>query len=176
MSEMSKSEEFKIVDELKPGLRSINLKVRCNSKNEIRDIVSKKTGENLRVTEAVVGDETGSILLTLWNDDIEKMQTEKVYKLTNAYTTVFKGSLRLNLGKYGSMEEIDENTPAEVKLDNNLSDKVYEQERTFRPRYGGGDRSGGYGGGRPYRSDRGGYRGGGGGRDRGDSRNSRRRY
>jgi replication factor A1 len=172
MSEMYKSEEFKIVDELKPGLRSINLKVRCNSKNEIRDIVSRKTGENLRVTEAVVGDETGSILLTLWNDDIEKMQPDHVYKLSNAYTTVFKGSLRLNLGKYGSMEEIEESTPAEVKLDNNLSDKVYEQERSFRPRYGGGDRSGGYGG-RPYRSDRGGYRSG---RDRGEGRNSRRRY
>lgn len=171
MSKMSESEEFKIVDELKPGLKSINMKVRCSSKNETRDIVSRKTGENLRVTEAVVGDETGSILLTLWNDDIDKMQPDHVYKLSNAYTTVFKGSLRLNLGKYGSMEEIDENTPAEVKLDNNLSDKVYEQERSFRPRYGGGDRTGGYGG-RPYRSDRSSYRGG---RDRGEGK-GRRRY
>jgi replication factor A1 len=173
---MSESEEFKIVDELKPGLRRINIKVRCNSKNEVREIVSKKTGETLRVTEALVGDETGSILLTLWNDDIDKMQSDHVYELSNTYTTVFKGSLRLNLGRYGNLKEINENAPAEVKLDNNLSDKVYEQERTFRPRYGGGDRSGGYGGGRPYRSDRGGYRGGG-GRDRGGGyRNSRRRY
>ncbi|MEM3587972.1 MAG: hypothetical protein QXO71_11725 [Candidatus Jordarchaeaceae archaeon] len=168
---MSKSEEFKIVDELKPGLRNINLKVRCSSKNETRDIVSRKTGESLKVTEAVVGDETGSILLTLWNDDIDKMQPDHVYKLSNAYTTVFKGSLRLNLGKYGTLEEIDESTPAEVKLDNNLSDKVYEQERSFRPRYGGGDRTGGYGG-RQYRSDRDSYRGG---RDRGEGK-GRRRY
>nr|MDO8082033.1 single-stranded DNA-binding protein [Candidatus Freyarchaeota archaeon] len=138
---MSESEEFKVVDELRPGLRRLNLKVRCNSKNEEREIVSRKTGETLRVTEALVRDETGSVLLTLWNDDIDKMQPDHVYQLSNAYTTVFKGSLRLNLGKYGSMEEINESTPAEVKLDNNLSNKVYEQERSFRPRYGGGDRT-----------------------------------
>ncbi|MGQ9721460.1 MAG: single-stranded DNA-binding protein [Candidatus Jordarchaeum sp.] len=154
---MSESQEFKIVDELRPGLRGINIKVRCNSKNEVREIVSRKTGETLRVTEALVGDETGSILLTLWNEDIDKMEPDNVYQLNNSYTTVFKGSLRLNLGKYGSMEKIKESTPAEVNTANNLSDKVYEQERRFRPRYG--DRPGGYGGGgKPYRGERRGYR------------------
>ncbi len=157
---MSQSEEFKIVDELRPGLRGINIKVRCSSKNEEREVVSRKSGETLRVTEALVGDETGSILLTLWNDDIDKMEPDHIYQLSNAYTTIFKGSLRLNLGKYGTVKEIDESTPAEIKLENNLSDKVYEQERSYRPRYGG-DRS--YGG-RPYRSDRRGYR------DRGSGR------
>jgi replication factor A1 len=169
---MSESEEFKIVDDLKPGLRRLNLKVRCNSKGEEREIVSKKTGETLRVTEALVGDETGSVLLTLWNDDIDKMQPDHVYQLNNAYTTVFKGSLRLNLGKYGSMEELNESTPAEVKLDNNLSNKVYEQQRSFRPKYGGAGRFSGQSGGRPYKSDRGSYRGG---RDRGETRERRRR-
>ena len=156
---MSQSEEFKIVDELRPGLRGINIKVRCNSKNEEREVVSRKSGETLRVTEALVGDETGSVLLTLWNEDIDKMEPDHIYQLGNVYTTVFKGSLRLNIGKYGTMKEIDESTPAEINLGNNLSDKVYEQERRYRPRYGGGgDRSDRYGG-RPYRSDRSGYRG-----------------
>lgn len=167
---MSESEEFKIVNDLKPGLRKLNLKVRCNSKNEERSIVSKKTGETLRVAEALVGDETGSVLLTLWNDDIDKMQPDHVYQLSNAYTTVFKGSLRLNLGKYGSMEELDEETPATVKVDNNLSNKVYEQERSMRPRFGGTDRFSGYGGGRPYKADKGKYRGG-----KGEGREKRRR-
>ncbi|MEM3586153.1 MAG: hypothetical protein QXO71_02425 [Candidatus Jordarchaeaceae archaeon] len=168
---MSESEEFKIVDELKPGLKRLNLKVRCSSKNEEREIVSRKTGETLRVTEALVGDETGSVLLTLWNDDIDKMQPDRVYRLSNAYTTVFKGSLRLNLGKYGSMEELDEDTPATVKLDNNLSNKVYEQERTFRPKYGGIDKLSGYGG-KPYKMDKGKYRGG---RGKGENRERRKR-
>ena len=159
---MSETEEFKIVNELKPGLRGINIKVRCNSKNEEREVISRRTGETLRVTEALVGDETGSVLLTLWNEDIDRMQEDRVYQLSNAYTTVFKGSLRLNIGKYGSMEEIESDEPVEVNLENNLSDKVYEQEPRYRPRYGGERTSFGYGG-RPYRS---------GGR----SRRDRRRY
>jgi len=158
---MSEPEEFKVVEDLRPGQRGLNLKVRCDSKNEARDIVSRKTGENLRVTEALVGDETGSVLLTLWNEDIEKMEPDHVYKLSNAYTTVFKGSLRLNLGKYGTMEEIEEETPAEVNTENNLSNRVYEQERRPHPRYGGGERPQYTG--KPFR------------RDRGGSRNSRRR-
>ncbi|MGQ9721674.1 MAG: hypothetical protein ACUVXA_10180 [Candidatus Jordarchaeum sp.] len=153
---MSESQEFKNVSDLRPNLRGVNLKIRCNSKNEEREVVSKKTGETYRVTEALVGDETGSILLTLWNEDIDKMKIDHVYQLNNVYTTVFKSSLRLNLGKYGSMEEIDESTPAKINTENNLSKRVYQQPQRPHPQYGGGDRYGGYGG-RPYRSDRGGY-------------------
>ena len=62
----------------------------------------------------------------------------------------------------------------QVDVENNISDKVYEQEPRYRPRYGGGGRSsygrGGGGGGRSYRGNR---RGGGGG---GYSRGSRKRY
>ena len=166
---MSQSEEYSVVEDLRPGLRSINIKVKCGSKAEEREVISRKTGETLRVTEALVGDATGCILLTLWNDDIDKAQTDHVYELGNVYTTVFRGSLRLNIGKYGSMEEIEgADDFGEINEENNLSDKVYEQQR--RPRYGGG------GGGRSY-GDRGyGGRGGGGGGRNYSDRRPRRRY
>ncbi|MFX1295892.1 MAG: single-stranded DNA-binding protein [Promethearchaeota archaeon] len=160
---MTEAEEFKVINDLRPGLRGINIKVRCSSINEEREVVSRKTGEPQRVTEALVGDETGSILLTLWNEDIDKMQIQHIYRLGNAYTTIFRGSIRLNIGRYGSIEEIEEETPSEVNTENNLSDKVYEQEPRYRPRYSGsgGGRSGYSGGGRrPYRGNKGGYSGG----------------
>ncbi|NVM01000.1 MAG: single-stranded DNA-binding protein [Candidatus Helarchaeota archaeon] len=156
---MSETEEFIIVDELKPGLRGINIKVRCNSKNEEREVISRKTGETFKVTEALVGDETASILLTLWNDDIDKVEIDKNLKLINVYTTVFKGSLRLNIGKYGSFEEISDEELNEVNTENNLSNREYEQPRKFRREYGGGGGrfSQGRGGQfkrRPYRGDK----------------------
>jgi replication factor A1 len=167
---MAQPEEFKVVSDLRPGLRGINVKVKCLSKNEEREVVSKNTGDALRVTEALVGDQSGSILLTLWNDDIDKIELEKVYQLNNTYTSVFKGSLRLNIGRDGTAAEINE-AITEVNETNNLSDKVYEDRRSSRPSYGG-DRSSsrGYGGGG----------GRSGGYDRrsssGDNRNFRRRY
>jgi ssDNA-binding replication factor A large subunit len=168
---MAQPEEFKVVSDLRPGLRGINVKVKCLSKNEEREVVSKNTGDALRVTEALVGDQSGSILLTLWNDDIDKIELEKVYQLNNTYTSVFKGSLRLNIGRDGTAAAITE-AITEVNETNNLSDKIYEDRRSFRPSYGG-DRSSsrGYGGGGGGRS---------GGYDRrgssGDNRGYRRRY
>nr|MDO8082902.1 single-stranded DNA-binding protein [Candidatus Freyarchaeota archaeon] len=141
-----------IVENLRPDLKSINVKFKVESLNDEREIVSRKTGETLRVTEALVGDSSRSILLTLWNEDIDKVETGHVYQLNNGYTTVFKGSLRLNIGRYDSLEEVEDSEEMDVNTENNLSNKVYEQERRFRPRYGG--QGPGYGS-RPYRSDRG---------------------
>ena len=149
---MNSTEEFKVISDLEPSIRGVNIKVRCNSKIEEREVISKKTGETLRITEALVGDETGSILLTLWNDDIDKVEVEHVYQINNAYTTVFKGSLRLNTGKYGSIEEINEEGPAEVNIENNLSKIIYEQPR-FRPKYGSGGQRRDFGR-KPFRSNK----------------------
>jgi replication factor A1 len=162
------STELKKVEELRPGLRGINLKVKCGTKNEEKEVVSKQTGETLRVTEALVGDESGSILITLWNDDIDKMQSDHVYKVTNAYTTVFKTSLRLNIGKYGAFEEIQEEVAPNFDDTGNVSKKEYQQRPRSGPRFEGGGRPRGREeGGRPYGGDRG-DRGGRG--DRGDRR------
>nr|MDO8080519.1 single-stranded DNA-binding protein [Candidatus Freyarchaeota archaeon] len=157
-----------IVENLRPGLKSINVKFKCDSINEARETVSRQTGDTNRVTEALVGDSSASILLTLWNDDIDKIKVGSVYQLNNGYTNIFKGSLRLNVGKYGSLDEVENGEEIEINKENNLSDKIYEQEQRFRSygrdrSYGSGS---GYGGSRPY------------GRDRSYSRDSgsRRRY
>jgi len=163
---MSESEELKKVEELRPGLRGINLKIKCGTKNDEKEVVSKQTGETLRVTEAIVGDESGSILMTLWNDDIDKMVSDHVYKVSNAYTTVFKTSLRLNIGKYGAFEEIQEEVTPNFDDALNTSKKEYQQRPRSGPGFEGGRPRDREEGGRPYRGDRGdrGDRG----RDRGD--------
>jgi len=63
--------------------------------------------------------------------------------------------MRLNVGRYGTLEVAKEALAGEVNTENNMSSKVYEQER--RPFRGGGRSYGGrgdYGG----RDRRGGYR------------------
>ncbi|MHA1131582.1 MAG: hypothetical protein ACTSRC_16005 [Candidatus Helarchaeota archaeon] len=130
-SELSsdEQEEYTAVKNLRPSLRSINLKVKCASIDETREGYSKKTGESYKVTEALVGDETGCVLVTLWNEIIQQIEVDKVYSFTNVYTSIFKNSLRLNIGKYGKVEEIDEESPIELNEENNLSNEFYEQPR-----------------------------------------------
>jgi replication factor A1 len=110
------------VDELKPYSKKVELTVKILKLNEIREVQSKLDQATHKVTEALVGDSTGTVLLTLWDDTIAKVGEGNVYNIGNAYTSLFKSSLRLNLGRYGTLEESSE-TIETVKEDNNLSEK-----------------------------------------------------
>lgn len=148
------------VDSLNPQSRQLNLTVKVVKKGEARETVSRSDGSSHKVVDALVGDETGAIYMTLWDDNIEKVKDGDIIDVKNGYVSLFKGSMRLNIGRFGSFEA-SQAAIAEVNDKNNLSDKTFEQERRpyqgFRPRYGdeGGYRGGGRGGG----SGGGGFRG-----------------
>ena len=131
------------VGNLNPGSRSLNMTVKVVSKNPVREVVSRRDGSSHRVTEALVGDETGSILLTLWDDTIDSITEDDVVDVNNGYVRLFRGSMRLNIGRFGSLEASEEDIES-VNTENNMSDRQYEQER----RYSGYGR-------RPYQQKRG---------------------
>ncbi len=137
-AEVPEAEEFIKVDQLKPESRGVNTIVKVASKSETREVLSRRDGSTHRVTDALVGDETASIYLTLWDESIDKINEAVTLRIRNAYVNLFKGSMRLNLGRYGEFEVVEDSPIAEVNTGNNLSDKQYEQERrypTFRPLY-----------------------------------------
>lgn len=155
------------VSELGPYSKQVNTTVKVVTKGEARETVSRQDGTTHRVLDALVGDETGAIYMTLWDDNIDKVNDGDTVNVKNGYVRPFKGSMRLNIGRYGTLEPAA--TPlGDVNTQNNLSDKQVE-ERPYRS-YGGG---GGYGGGRRYGGGGGyggGYGGGGGGYGRGRGR------
>ncbi len=131
------------VGELTPQSRAVNVTAKVVSKSEIRDIPMGRDGSAHRVCDALVGDETGSIYLTLWDDNIEKVNEEDTIRIENGYVTLFKGNMRLNIGKYGKMATAEEPFEGEVNTENNVSSKTYDQpRRSFRR---GGYGRGGYG-------------------------------
>lgn len=125
------------VSGLRPFQKKIDLVVKVVQLNESREVSSKLDNTQHKVTEALVGDATGSILLTLWDDAINAIESGKVYSIQNAYTSTFRNSLRLNLGRYGKMEASTQEI--EVKADNNISEKEISV-----PRRGGGGNYGRY--------------------------------
>ena len=68
------SEEFKVVSDLRPKLREVNLKFKVVEKSEPREVTSQKDGSTHKVAEAVIGDETGNIKMTLWDDQIDMLE------------------------------------------------------------------------------------------------------
>ncbi|MBI4053314.1 MAG: single-stranded DNA-binding protein [Candidatus Diapherotrites archaeon] len=112
------------VSEIRPYGKKIDLTVKALKKNEEREVSSKLDGSTHKVTEALVGDETGTVLLTLWDDTIAKVEEGKSYKVTNAYASFFKNSLRVNIGRFGTIEESPE-TVENANEKNNLSEKEF---------------------------------------------------
>lgn len=124
--------EYAKVDTLKPGFRNVSLVVKVVNVGASRTIFSRRDQAEHRVAEALVGDETGSILLTLWDDQIEAFSPEDVLEIKNGYTSLFRGSLRMNIGRYGTAEKVDKEV-GEVNTKNNLSEKRYEGTMWTRP-------------------------------------------
>jgi len=131
------------VGELTPNSRAVNVTAKVVSKGEVRSTTSGRDYSAHRVVDALVGDETGCVYLNLWDDNIDKVKEGDILKIKNGYVNLFRGNIRLNIGRYGSFEVVTEPIIKEVNTENNVSSKQYEQERRFGGRYGG-DR-GGYG-------------------------------
>ena len=137
MSDYEEEPQMKIGD-LKSYSRKVYTVAKVISIGEPREVTSRKDNTTHNVCEALVADDTGSVYLTLWDDSIDAIEEDMVLKLDNAYVNVFRGSMRLNLGKYGSYEVLDEAPFEEVELENNVSDQQVEYQR--RPYNRGGDR------------------------------------
>ncbi len=145
------------IGELNPSSRAVNVLAKVLSKSEVRNVAAGRDGEPHKVSDALVGDETGCVYLTLWDDNIEKVNDGDTVNIKNGYINLFRGNMRLNVGRYGTLEISETPLAGEVNTENNMSTKVYEQER--RP-FRGGRRD--FGGRRDYggrdRDRRGGFR------------------
>jgi replication factor A1 len=151
------------VDELTPASKNADVTVKVLNLSE-RKTIDSKFGGSRDLVEATVGDETGTVILTLWGEQIDAASQDDVLEINNGYVSLVRGHMRLNVGKYGSFKKVDEEI-ADVKTSVDKSADEYEQER--RPSRGGGSYGGGGGG------------GGGRGRPRGDQprrSRGRRRY
>ena len=133
------------VKDLTPESKQVNVLAKVVGLSEEREITSR-FGEARKLVEATVGDETGTVLLTLWNDQIGQVQKESTILVDNGYVSLVRGHIRLNVGKYGSFQKSE--TPIE-NVNSSLDVSAVEYERE--PHY----RSGGYSG---RRDDRGGSR------------------
>ncbi len=154
------SEKVKI-ENLTPRSRRVNLTAKIVSTIPPREVASQRDGSTHKVGEFMVGDETGTVMLTLWDADIEKVKEGDTVEVINGYITLFRGQMRLNIGKFGTLE-ISKKSIENVNQGNNMSEKTYEQERRYggygrggggygsRGGYGGYDRRGSYRGGRGF--------------------------
>jgi replication factor A1 len=91
------------IKDLKDGMKRVDVEAQVVEKGDVREVKSRFKDETYRVADAIVADETGSIKLTLWNEQIDQVNLGDRIKIENGYITSFKGEAQLNAGKFGKL-------------------------------------------------------------------------
>lgn len=94
------------IKDLRDGMR------RVDAEGEIVEIsdprsVNLRTGDQARVADCTLKDDSGQIKLSLWDDQIDVVKRGAKIRITNGYTNSFRGEVRLNVGKYGKLEVLE---------------------------------------------------------------------
>ncbi len=134
MTAESDSDEIKVTD-LEPKMSHIDIAFKVIDKSEPRTVSSRHSNDSHRVADATVGDETGMVLVPLWDDAIENMKIGKSYQLRNGFTGLFRNSLRLKVGRKSEVKEIDDGIES-VNENTNMSltgQKKKSYKHTHRP-------------------------------------------
>ena len=95
------------VKDLRAGMKRINLKARVLEIPEPR-LVFTKFGAQAYVANALVADETGTIKLSLWNQQINAVSVGDVIKVENARVATFRGERQLRIGRHGKLSAVED--------------------------------------------------------------------
>ena len=91
------------IKDLQDGMKRVTVEAKVVEKGDAREVKSRFKDETYRIVDAVIADETGSVKLTLWNEQIEQINVGDNVKVDNGYVTSFKGEIQLNVGKFGKL-------------------------------------------------------------------------
>ncbi|GMI79800.1 hypothetical protein like AT4G28440 [Hibiscus trionum] len=125
---------FVKVEDLKPGTTGHTLIVKVVEATPVKTSFRPNRSRTLlsrpappaRISECVVGGETGTIIFTARNEQVDLMTKGATVILRNSQIVMFKRStMRLVVDKWGRME-VTEPAKFEVREDNNLSLVEYE--------------------------------------------------
>jgi replication factor A1 len=95
------------VEDLRVGMKKINLNLEVLETSE-PSRVHTQFRDNAIVSNAVVGDETGKVLLCLWDQQVNIVEPGDCIEVKNAHVAMFKGEKQLRLGKSGTVTVLEQ--------------------------------------------------------------------
>src|SRR5688572_21011638 len=87
------------IKDLTPDSKRVNITAKVVQVTEPREIPNRY-GPTNRVAEATVADETGAVVLSLWNDQIGTINQGDTVSVENGYVSLVRGHIRLNARKH----------------------------------------------------------------------------
>ena len=84
-------------EEAKQMQNGINIQGKIRDKGEIRTVNRKRDGAEVKVCDAYLADAVGSIKLTLWAEDTERVKDGMEVSIEGGYITSWKEVKQLNI-------------------------------------------------------------------------------
>ena len=102
------------ISELTAGQGNIDVEGTISDIGETRTF--NKFGKELSVANATLKDDSGSVKLSLWNEDVTRFKNGDNIKITNGYVNEFQGEKQLTSGKFGKIELADGSASGQESL------------------------------------------------------------
>jgi replication factor A1 len=103
-------DEIRRIEDLSLGLSDVNLRGRVLSTDSVRTF-DRDDGSEGRVANLTLGDETGKVRVTLWDERADRaadLGSGTSVEVIDGYVRERDGDLELHVGSRGAVEEIDE--------------------------------------------------------------------
>ena len=115
------------ISDLQAKQGNVTLTVEVVSKEEPRKF--EKFGKPGRVCNAKVKDDSGEIKLTLWNDQIDKVNEGDKVKIINGYVNEWQGEKQLTTGKLGKLDIIEKSDKNQEPVYTNAPEQLERMEQ-----------------------------------------------
>jgi replication factor A1 len=93
------------IKDLQTGMSHVNLKAKVLEIPRPK-LVFTRYGNYASVANALIADETGTIKLCLWNEQVNFISVGDTIQIENASASKFKGERQLRIGKKGTLSKI----------------------------------------------------------------------
>ncbi len=97
------------IKDLKPNAGNVDLVLEVVDKEEPRTF--EKFGKEGRVCNVKAKDASGQVKMTLWNEDVDKVNAGDKIHLQNGWCSEFKGEIQISSGKFGKIEVVEQGNP-----------------------------------------------------------------
>jgi len=106
-----------LIKDLRTGMNRVNLKAKVLEILKPK-LVFTRFGNYASVANAVIADETGSIRLCLWNEQIDSISVGDSIEIENGRMSMFRGEKQLRIGKNGTLRNIEALDPQMKQVHN----------------------------------------------------------
>jgi len=94
------------IKDIDARVRRVNLKAKVVGKSIPRNVFSR-FGDALTLSTATISDGTGSMRMSLWNAEIDRVSIGDTVQIDNGRVRTFRGELQVSLGRKGRLQVVE---------------------------------------------------------------------